>query len=116
MKSLIQFAINAGAAWLAFTVLDGLTWDGEWPTLAGIAVVIAAANTLIKPLLKALAIPLRFITLGLFTLVINVALMAGAIQFTDTMEFGVTSEGWVWTLAGGLIIAVVSSLLSTVLP
>lgn len=114
MKILIRLAINAAAAWLAFKVLDGLNWDGEWLTLAVIALGIGAVNTFIKPVLKFMSIPIRFMTLGLFTLIINVALMAGVIYLADAMDLGVTSDGWQWTLAGGFIIAVVSSILSTV--
>ncbi len=114
MKILIRLAINAAAAWLAFTVLDGLIWDREWLTLAVIALIIGAVNTFIKPVLKFLSIPIRFVTLGLFTLVINVALMAGVIWLADAMDLGVTSEGWQWTLAGGLVIAIISSVLSMV--
>ncbi|KAA3637741.1 MAG: phage holin family protein [Armatimonadetes bacterium] len=115
MKILIRLAINAAAAWLAFTVLDGLHWDREWLTLAIIALIIGVVNTFIKPVLKFLSIPIRFVTLGLFTLVINIALMAGVIYLADSMDLGVTSDGWQWTLAGGLVIAIVSSVLSTVL-
>ncbi len=116
MKILIRLAINAAAAWLAFKVLDGLNWDGRWITLVGIALVIGAVNTFIKPVLKFMSIPIRFATLGLFTLAINVALVAGVIYIADAMDLGgVISDGWQWTLAGGLVIAVVSSILSTLI-
>jgi len=115
MKLLIRLAINAAAAWLAFTVLDGLHWDREWFTLAVIALIIGVVNTFIKPVLKFLSIPIRIVTLGFFTLVINVVLMAGVIYFADAMDLGVSSDGWQWTLAGGLVIAIVSSILSMVM-
>jgi len=115
VKILIRLAINAAAAWLAFTVLDGLNWNRKWLTLAAIALIIGAVNTFIKPVLKFLSIPVRLVTLGFFTLVINVALMAGVIYLADAMDLGVTSDGWQWTLAGGLVITVVSSILSMVI-
>jgi putative membrane protein len=113
MKLLVRLAINALAAWLTFTLVDGLHWNEEWLTLGIVALIIGAANALIKPVAKAISIPLRFLTFGLFTLVINIALMAGVIWVADAMDLGVSSDNWQSTLFGGLVLAVVSSILSS---
>lgn len=115
MKTLIRLGANALAAWLTFTFVTGLDWDGAWLTLAIIAVIIGAVNTLIKPVARALALPIRFATLGLFTLVINVVLMGGVIYLADRMELGVTSDNWQSTLLGGLVLTVVSAIASAVI-
>jgi putative membrane protein len=115
MKTLIRIAANALAAWLTFTFVFGLDWNGEWFTLGVVAVVIGLVNAFIKPVVKALALPIRFATLGLFTLVINVVLMGGIIYVADRMDLGVTSDNWQSTLLGGLVLAVVSAIASAVI-
>jgi len=115
MKHLISLGANVLAAWLTFSFVDGLDWNGEWLTLAVVGLIIGGVNAIIKPVARALAIPIRMMTLGLFTLVINIALMAGVVWAADAMELGVTSADWQSTLLGGLVLAVVSSVLQAVL-
>jgi putative membrane protein len=115
MKTLIRIGANVLAVWLTFTFVSGLHWNGEWLALGLIAVIIGLVNALIKPIAKALAMPIRFATLGLFTLVINVVLMGGVIYVADRMDLGVTSDNWQSTLLGGLALAVVSAIASAVI-
>jgi putative membrane protein len=112
MKILIRLAANAFAAWLTFELVDGLVWDEDWLTLGLIAILIGLVNAFIKPVAKAISLPIRFLTLGLFTLVINVALMAFVLWIGEAMEIGVSSDNWQSTLLGGLVLAIVSSVLS----
>ena len=115
MKILIRLAANALAAWLTFELVDGLVWDEDWITLGVIAILIGLVNAFIKPVAKAISIPIRFMTLGLFTLVINVLLMAGVIWIAEALEIGgVSSDNWQSTLLGGLVLSIVSAILSAV--
>jgi putative membrane protein len=49
--------------------------DGWWAYIIG-AAVLGIANTIIKPVLALLTLPLIIVTLGLFLLVINIAMVA----------------------------------------
>jgi putative membrane protein len=71
MKLLVKLAINGFAVWVATAVLPGLSVDGGFDTFAWVAVVFALVNTFIRPIVKLLTFPLRAMTLGLFTLVVN---------------------------------------------
>ena len=114
MKYLIRIAAMMGAVWLTFFLVNGLSWDEDWFTLFVIAVVIAVVNAFIKPIAKLIALPIRMLTLGLFSLVINVSLMAAVLWFASTMDSGVASTGWQATLLGGVILAVASSVINAV--
>ena len=114
MKHIIRIAAMTGAVWLTFALLDGLHWNNDWFWLFVIAVVIAGVNTLIKPVAKLLSLPIRIATLGLFTLVLNVALMSAVIWFADSLDWGVASDGWNWTALGGVLLAIASSVVNAV--
>jgi len=47
----------------------------NWTTLALAAVVLTLLNKIIRPVLKILFLPINIVTLGLFSLVLNVALL-----------------------------------------
>jgi putative membrane protein len=70
----IAWAINAAALWVADALWDGVTINGAAAYIIGSA-VLGIANTVIKPLLALLTLPLILLTLGLFYLVINIAMV-----------------------------------------
>jgi putative membrane protein len=71
----IAWAINLAALWVADALWDGVTITGWAGFLIGSA-VLGIANTLIKPVLALLTLPLILVTLGLFYLLINIAMVA----------------------------------------
>jgi len=71
----IAWAINAAALWIANALWDGVTIKGTAAYLIGSA-VLGIANTVIKPVLAILTLPLIIVTLGFFYLVINIAMVA----------------------------------------
>src|SRR3954453_4428174 len=71
----IAWVINAAALWVADALWNGVTINGAAAFLIG-AAVLGIANTIIKPLLALLTLPLILITLGLFFLVIKIAMVA----------------------------------------
>src|SRR5439155_24830256 len=71
----VAWAINAAALWATNALWDGVSIHGWAAYLIGSA-VLGVANTVIKPLLAVLTLPLIIITLGFFYLVINIAMVA----------------------------------------
>jgi putative membrane protein len=61
--------------WLAIKFVDGVTLVGTWQNLAIIGIVLGILNVFIKPILKLITLPVRMLTLGLFSLVINIAII-----------------------------------------
>lgn len=101
-----------GALWITFSIVSGLTFDGDWGALLVISLIIALLNATIVPVVKLISLPARILTLGLFTLVINVAAMALVLWISEEMDLGVDSTGWGATILGALILTVLSSIIS----
>src|SRR5919199_2799361 len=74
-KLAVAWAINAAALWVADALWDGVRIHGWTAYLIG-AAVLGIANTVLKPLLTVLTLPLIIVTLGFFYLVINIAMVA----------------------------------------
>ena len=72
-----------------------------------VAVVLGFLNTIIKPILVVLSLPLEIITLGLFTFVIN----AGLVLLTSSIVDGFHVNGFWWALAFSLVLWVVNTVL-----
>ncbi len=116
MNLLIRIGIGAAAAWLTVWLVPGLQYSGEWWRWILFGIVIGLINALIKPVAKFFAIPIRIVTLGLFTLVINVGLMTLAIWIAKDADIGLTSDSFWSALLGGLVLTVVGSLLNLLSP
>jgi len=73
-----------------------------------VALVLGILNVTIKPILTLLTLPLNLLTLGLFSFVINAALILFIASFVDGFSLtGTFSEQFVTALLGGALIAVV---------
>lgn len=116
MKTLVKLAIYAGALWLAVQLIDGLHFDGTWLALAGIAVVFAIINAVVKPIVKMLSLPLIIVTLGLFVLVVNAIMLALTIWVSRQLELGLTSDGFGATFLGAVVVSVVVWVAELVVP
>src|SRR5262245_12417640 len=95
---ILAWAANIVALAVADWIFSGVTIDGWAAFLIGGA-VLAIANTIIKPILTLLTLPLVIITLGLFLFVINVAMLALAEWIAP--DFSI--DGF-WTYIGATIV------------
>jgi putative membrane protein len=94
----VALAINAAALWVADLLFDGMSIHGFWSYFLA-ALVLAIANAIIKPILTVLTLPLIIITLGLFLLVINIA-MVGLAEWIAP-DFSINGF---WTYVGVVVI------------
>ena len=112
---LIRWIINAVALGVAATFIRGIYVDGGWQVLALTALIFGLVNALIRPLVTLLTCPLIILTLGLFTLVVNAGMLLLASWLAGLMGIGFTVDGFWPAFWGGLIISIVSAVLSMVL-
>src|SRR5690348_17268560 len=70
IRLLAALLINSIAVYIASYILPGVHVR-EVMTVLVVAVVLGVVNTVIRPVLVMLTLPISVITLGLFTLVIN---------------------------------------------
>jgi putative membrane protein len=89
---------NIVALAVADWLFSGVSIGGWGPLLIG-AAVLAVANTIVKPILTLLTLPLVIITLGLFLFAINVAMLALAEWIAP--DFSI--DGF-WTYVGATIV------------
>lgn len=76
MKSLIRsFVFNIFALQLAASFIPGVSYRGGLRTLGLAAIVLAAFNLLVKPIINLLFLPLNLLTLGMFRWVVNVIIL-----------------------------------------
>jgi putative membrane protein len=75
LRIVVSIAVNALALWICSALFGGVTITGFWAYAIG-AAVLAFANTILKPILAILTLPLIVFTLGLFYLLINIAMVA----------------------------------------
>jgi putative membrane protein len=104
MKIITRIAITA----LALLIVAKLPIGVEIEGLAGAivaAVVLGILNTLVRPLLVILTLPITILTLGLFILVINASLF----YFTATFIDGFAVASFWAALLGSILVSIISS-------
>ncbi len=102
MRLILKILFVAGAILFAAHVVPGITIESFWPTAVIASIVFGILNVTIKPLLKLISFPINFVTLGLFTFVIN-ALVFWALTFVH----GVSVESFISALLGSIIVSIV---------
>ncbi len=111
---LLRWIINAIALAIAATLVSGIHVDGGWLVLALVALIFGLVNALIRPVVTLLTCPLIILTLGLFTLVINAVMLLLASWIAGLLGIGFTVDGFGPAFWGGLVISIVSFVLSLV--
>lgn len=74
MKLLIRLVISTIAVLVTDLLLSGVHL-GEFPAALWVAIVLGVLNTLVRPLIILLTLPVTLVTLGLFVLVINAGMV-----------------------------------------
>jgi putative membrane protein len=98
MYLLLAWLANIVSLMVADWMFDGVSIERWWPLLLG-AAVLGIANTIIKPILTLLTLPLVIVTLGLFYFAINVLMLALAEWIAP--DFSI--DGF-WTYVGATIV------------
>ena len=112
MLFLLRLLINAAALWVAIQVVDGIEHRGSWWSLLFVALVFGVLNASIRPLLKLLSLPIIILTLGLFIFVVNALMLRLTGWVSGLLDLGFYVEGFWDAFWGGLIVSIVSFLLS----
>lgn len=102
LRALVQIVLNGLALWLAARIVPGIAYTGGLLYLLLAGLVFGLINLLVKPIVTLFSLPFIVLTLGLFFLVIN-ALM---LKLADWLLAGLSVDGFVAALLGGLVIAV----------
>jgi putative membrane protein len=109
---LLHWILNAAALWIAATLVPGLEFTGGVGRLLLLAAVFGLVNSTLKPLLAILTCPLIVVTLGLFTLVINAVMLLVTGWLSESWSLGLSVGGFWAAFLGGLVVGLVSMVLS----
>lgn len=119
MNLILRIAINAAALWAATRFVDGISIGGSDDDVTGlviVAVVFGIVNTLVRPVVALLTFPITLVTLGLFSLAINAAMLMLTDRLSDTLNIaGDLPSQFVTALVASIVISVVSTVLGMVL-
>jgi putative membrane protein len=108
LNLLIRLVINAAALWLASYIVDGFEVTGTVINLIVVAIIFGLVNAIIRPIVKLLTLPINIVTLGLFTIVINVFML----YIVSWLSANVNIDGLWAALLASLVISIVSTILS----
>jgi len=103
---IVGWLVSALALWIVAQIVPGIEVRGFGDAMIA-TVVIAIVSGVVGPILRFLAWPLTFLTLGLFLLVINALLLKLASVFTP----GFRVRGFWDAVVGALVLTILSSLL-----
>ena len=107
MSTMICLLMNAFALVLMTQIVPGIHLAGFVSAIIA-ALVLGLVNTLVRPILSFFTIPLQLLTLGLFTLVINGAMLA----LTSTLVPGFTISSFSSAFIGSLVLSIISLILN----
>ena len=110
MRLLLTWIINAAALMALPYLMHSVTVDSIGAALIA-ALVLGLVNTLIRPVLVLLTLPVTFVSLGLFILVINGFLFWVVAQ----MIGGFHVAGFLSAMLAAILYSVISWALSTLL-
>ena len=109
IKTILRWLVYALAITFIAWIIPGITVENYLSALL-VAVDIGLINTFVKPLLEFISMPLNFLTLGLFTFVINALLfmLAGAITP------GFVVSGFLSALLGSILLSLLAGLINKI--
>ncbi|GAB3356107.1 phage holin family protein [Modestobacter lapidis] len=118
-KFVVRVAVLAVIFYAVTQLYDGIRILGNDDALFGItgtylwiALIFAVVNSIVGPVLRLLSLPFVVLTLGLFLLVVNAALLGLTALLSERLEV----DGFWAALVGGLLIAVFSWIAELLLP
>jgi putative membrane protein len=124
MSFAIKVLVNGVALWVAAYLVQGIdlvdhpaSTSSRLVTILWVAVIFGLLNALIKPILTILSLPVIILTLGLFTLIVNAAMLELTSWFAGQFSLDFHVDQFFWdAVIGSIIITVVSMILNAVLP
>ncbi len=107
MGVITRLVVVALGLWLTSELIPGIEVQGGW-TLIGAAILLGLVNAVVRPVLVILTLPFTILTLGLFLLVINAAMLGLVAAMFD----GFTIESLWSAVLASLIVSIMGWLTS----
>ncbi len=98
-KLIAQILASIIALRLAQLYMSGIQFKGNVEILIFAGAVLGLLNFFVKPILKAITLPLRILTLGFFSFIINIVI----VYFVDLAFYELVFEGF-WPMAWFIVL------------
>jgi putative membrane protein len=108
MSIIVRLAANVLALWLAAWLVPGFDVQATWQQYAIAGVALGLLNLIVKPIVKMIAFPLIILTLGLFSLAINGAILWAVDYYFVFIDI----QTWTALALGTLVVSIVNMLFS----
>ena len=106
---IVNWLVAAAALWLMAQIIPGIQIR-EFKTALIAAAVLAVIDITVGPVLRFIAFPLTFITLGLFSFVLKAAIL----KLTSIFTPGFRIDGFLNALLGALVLTAIDMVLRQV--
>ena len=110
MKLLVRWAALALSFWVATALIPGIDVEGGFTTYLWVALLFGLLNATLGSLLKLLTLPAVILTLGLFLVVVNAAMLMLVSRWSEKLE---VEDFWSAVFAA-IIISVITRLVSSI--
>lgn len=116
MRIVLRIAVNALALWIAAGVVSGIhlaegadDWQSKALTIGLVALVFGVVNAVVKPIADFLSFPAVFLTLGLFTFIVNAAMLELTAWLAGKLGLPFSIDAFFWdAVMGAVIITLIS--------
>ncbi len=108
-RFILWLAFNVFALWVAVVLIPGV----RSPHLSDVlwaGLLLGAVNSWVAPVLRFLTLPLRWLTLGLFSWVLNVVLFYFVAWVSQRLGLSLEVSGLLAAIEGALVVSLVLSL------
>ena len=110
MKLLVRWAALALSFWVATALIPGIDVKGGFTTYLWVALLFGLLNATLGSLLKLLTLPAVILTLGLFLVVINAAMLMLVARWSESLD---VNNFWSAVFAA-VIISVVTRVVTSI--
>lgn len=119
--------MTALALWLTTLIVGGTGDRGIWIepysteiigvvfTFVLVALIFAIVNATLGAVVRFVSIPLKLLTLGLFSLIVNGFLLMVVGWFSSLIGFGLNVDGFWWAVLGSIVLSLFTVVLNAVL-
>ncbi|MFV2017897.1 phage holin family protein [Micromonospora sp. LOL_023] len=121
MGFVIRLAVTAVALWITTLIVPGIDVAGDTATnnvltIVVVALIFGLVNAVLKPVIKVVGCVFYLLTLGLFALVVNALLFLLTDWLAQQLDLPFSIDGFWPAFWGAIVLAVVSWLISLVIP
>jgi putative membrane protein len=109
-RLLIRWIVLAAAIAVAVKIVPGVHLKNGLVSLLGVALVFGVINLVIGTAIRAVSLPIRILTVGLFSIVINAVLL----ELTSRADTVLTLDNFGTALLAAIVISVCTAIFSAV--